>query len=363
MSKIVADAQTSQTADAVETLADESQPKTQQDSKATPAAADGDDYFAQKSAILAETPETLEPNEDEAEPEADATEEAGTQEEVTETTEADATEETDQEDAEEEESSEATGGLPKRKHVNLSRMSEDKAKLVLFLDKNPDVPLDKAAEIVGVKLTIEQKQEAKEEADSGLPKTAAEARTKADELFEAGLKAMTEDLDFTKGAELHRESRKLEKMASELEVTEATARSSQEQEIQGKFEDSKRNAVKYYPATTDPESPLVKKMLELDALFEETGDDRFNDPDKPFLLAKLAARELGIAPVNPNSKKQSPPPATATKKPQSPVQPASGNARTNQTKTREGTLDDVVDNIRDEDDYEAAKKTLLKVAA
>jgi hypothetical protein len=366
-----ADAQDSATATGEETSS--SAVDTQlnpQGEKAPAASADGDDYLAERSKFLTDEEGFLKAKgAADAVSEEEGTESGGGNEETgetgaetegttEETTEADATATTEEEA---EVATETEGTTPKRKHVNLARMGEDKAKLVLFLDQNPGVPLEKAVEILGLKLSGEQST-TQQETDSGLPKTAEEAQAKADELFEQGIKAQTDDLDFARGGELLRESRKLEKLAGELKMTEMQTRSQETARINSAFEDSKRNAVKYYPDAAKEESPLVKKMLELDALLEETGDDRFNSPDKPFLLAKLAAKELGIAPSNPAAKsKQSPPPAPA-KVPASPVQPARGNARTQQTNTRTGTLDEVVDGVRDEDSYEAAKKAVLQAA-
>ncbi|MEI7532857.1 MAG: hypothetical protein WCK57_00675 [Verrucomicrobiae bacterium] len=361
-----ADAQDSQTATGEEnsSSAVETQLNTQGE-KAPAKSADGDDYLAEREAFLTDEQGFLKANgAADAAAETEETTGGGTQEAQTEgeTTEADATDGKTKEGAEAtEEAEEETAGetTPKRKHVNLARMGEEKAKLVMFLDQNPGVPLEKAVEILGLKLNGDQ-QNQQQETESGLPKTAAEAQAKADELFEQGIKAQTDDLDFARGGELLRESRKLEKLAGELKVQEQQVRSEETHRINSEFEDSKRNAVKYYPDASKADSPLVKKMLELDALLEETGDERFNSPDKPFLLAKLAAKELGIAPKNPN--KQSPPPAPSKVQQTSPVQPARGNARTQQTNTREGTLDEVVDSVRDEDSYEAAKKRILQAA-
>lgn len=58
-------------------------------------------------------------------------------------------------------------------------------------------------------------------------------------------------------------------------------------------------AVIYYPAVKDPKSALVKKMNAIDAAWKEAGDKRFYSPEKPYTLAVLAARELGIKPVAP----------------------------------------------------------------
>lgn len=363
-----ADAQDSETAAAETVPADETQRNNPQGEKPA-AGADGDDYLAQRNAFLSNEEEFLKSNEaaDAAGDETGKTEEEKAEggkrkaeseepETTEEKAEADATEEADEKADEPDPTDDAT---PKRKHVNLSRMGEDKAKLVLFLDKNPDVPLDKAVEILGISLTKQEQQEA---AESTLPKTVAEVENLIKTKRAERKKAFGEDLDFKLAADLDEEIETLRDHAASLQSQEAAAKSQETERFTAAFEESKRNAVKYYPDAAKADSPLVKRMLELDAALEETGDERFHDPDKPFLLAKAAAKDLGILPNSPSSAttaKKSPPPAPA--KVQSPVQPARGNARTQQTNAREGTLDEVVDNIRTEDDYEAAKKLALKV--
>ncbi len=355
-----ADAQDSETAAAETTPADETQRNNPQGEKPA-AGADGDDYLAQRNAFLSNEEEFLKSNEEadaageeksddaaEVEAEGDAK-----PDEKTEEPEADATEDKDDHQADETEDD----TTPKRKHVNLSRMGDEKAKLVLFLDKNPDVPLDKAVEILGISLTKQEQQEA---AETGLPKTVAEVEDLIKAKRVERKKAFGEDLDFKLAADLDEQIDTLRDHAASLQSQEAAAKSQETERFTSAFEESKRNAVKYYPDAAKADSPLVKRMLELDAVLEETGDERFHDADKPFLLAKAAAKDLGILPTSPSSAtKKSPPPAPA--KVQSPVQPARGNARTQQTNAREGTLDEVVDNIRTEDDYEAAKKLALKV--
>jgi len=60
---------------------------------------------------------------------------------------------------------------------------------------------------------------------------------------------------------------------------------------------SERQAVTAYPDTTNAESRIVKRMAALDKAFEKDGNPIFNSPDKPMILAKMAAKELGIAAV------------------------------------------------------------------
>ena len=102
----------------------------------------------------------------------------------------------------------------------------------------------------------------------------------------------------------------------------------------------------YYPDTTDPNSDMVKLMTELDRRMQEIGDPLYDSPDKPFILAKQAARELGIPMTDP---KRKPSPGTPSVRP---VQPASGNRRTS-APAPSARLDADLDKIETLEDYEA----------
>ena len=63
------------------------------------------------------------------------------------------------------------------------------------------------------------------------------------------------------------------------------------------YQRSEELTVAAYPDTTNAESPLVKRMAVLDKEFEKSGNPIFNSPDKPMIVATMAAKELGIKPV------------------------------------------------------------------
>jgi hypothetical protein len=91
---------------------------------------------------------------------------------------------------------------------------------------------------------------------------------------------------------------------------------------------------------------MVKLMTELDHRMKEIGDPLYDSPDKPFILAKQAARELGIPMTDPKRK-----PAPSQKSVR-PVQPAPGNRRTS-APAPSARLDADLDNIQSLEDYEA----------
>lgn len=75
-----------------------------------------------------------------------------------------------------------------------------------------------------------------------------------------------------------------------------------EEGLQKRFEEdytrSERKTVAAYPDTTNSESAMVKRMVELDEQMHKQGDPRYHSPQKPMILAELAAKELGIKPVD-----------------------------------------------------------------
>ena len=75
--------------------------------------------------------------------------------------------------------------------------------------------------------------------------------------------------------------------------------SDEEKKFNQEFEKSKRWAVTFFPDTGTPDSPIIKRMLELDERMRDSDDPIYHLSDKPFILAQLAAAALGISPSNP----------------------------------------------------------------
>jgi hypothetical protein len=65
------------------------------------------------------------------------------------------------------------------------------------------------------------------------------------------------------------------------------------------WERSKQLAILYYPDSDKKETPLRKKMAELNLCLEDVDDPLFNTPNHLFVLTLMAASELGIKPVKP----------------------------------------------------------------
>ena len=107
------------------------------------------------------------------------------------------------------------------------------------------------------------------------------------------------------------------------------------------FQQSTSRASELFPDYLKPGSEFHKKCGEIDAAFRETEDPRYTDPDKPLMIARIAARELGVVPrttkpekkgqeaasaAKPRQTQSSTPPRAETVKPL-PLPSASGSAR------------------------------------
>lgn len=74
-------------------------------------------------------------------------------------------------------------------------------------------------------------------------------------------------------------------------------------------------------------------MEEIDRQLKENGDPLFHSADKPLRIAQMVAKEFGHAPKGKTVKQPAKPTEGKPPKKKSPVQPASGNARTVPTDT------------------------------
>lgn len=164
-------------------------------------------------------------------------------------------------------------------------------------------------------------------------------------------KEATAEMEFDTMNDLNDQIDALREKRDELRVSESKAKAETENAAQQSFDadyrKSMKNAVTFYPDSKSAETPLTKRMIELDNQMLELGDPLYHSPDKPFLLAKAAARDLGVlmtktAPVAAKA---------ATRSAMSPFQPAPGNRGTTTT-TATQKFESEVDAITDLGEYE-----------
>jgi len=228
---------------------------------------------------------------------------------------------------------------------------EVEAEALSLRKRHPDWSLEdcisKAKDILGVK-PPEQEENGNNAAPS---RTVAQVNTELADL-RAKHKEATTALEFDQAAELFDQIEQLRDEREELRVSELRDNSIREQQEQNaferQFEASETKAVTFYPDTTDPDSQMTQRILELDHQMRDLGDPLYHSPDKPFILAKQAAKELGIPMRNPNAPAAK---KSATSKSR-PIQPASGNARTTPNTATAGKLEEQLGRIDSLEAYE-----------
>jgi hypothetical protein len=288
--------------------------------------------------------ESLKPQADAVEEEIDseeAEEDAGNGEE-TETEETETPEEEIAEDTVEDE------GKPQER-FRIRAANEVEATALLLKKQNPGWSLEeclsKSKTIHG---TPEDHSEDAEDAKSDAPQTVAEVRDRIQALREAKKEAY-ETLEFAEVARLDLEIDSLRDSLEEIKEKEIRKEQLLEMEFNEAVDHSQKKAVAIYPDTTKADSPLVKRMLEIDRQIKDDGNPLYFSPDKPFKLAQMAANDLGIAPRNPKSAASPARPVVKSRT----VQPASGNARTTAPTSPNDKIAQAVDQVSDIASYDA----------
>jgi hypothetical protein len=192
---------------------------------------------------------------------------------------------------------------------------------------------------------------------------AAPARTLDDVSSEytalkAERKAAMAGLELERVAELDDKLDDLRDEREALRVAEAKAsvsrESAEETAFLSAYEQAEAKAVAHYPDTTNPDSALTKRMVEMDQRMKRLGDPLFNSPNKPFLLAQAAATELGIPMSDPKAVTR-----PASKAPvRRPVPPASGSARTSEPVDSATKLEKAIGSVATMEDYDKVVASL-----
>ncbi len=119
---------------------------------------------------------------------------------------------------------------------------------------------------------------------------------RSDEIY-GQLEEARVNLDFETVNTLERELRAIDRV--ELpKAREAQARREQEAQAQAtaKWQESSAVAAEAYPDTAKADSPLFRRMKQIDADLKARKDPLYWDSQKPLIVAQMAARELRIAP-------------------------------------------------------------------
>ncbi len=261
------------------------------------------------------------------------------------------TDEPDDEDTEEEDAP-----ASKSNRFRIRASDEVEAEALDMRKRHPDWSLKeciaKAETLLGVEQSVpNEEQDAVETLTvATLSEQIKELRAKRDEA--------NASLEFETSGEIQREIDELQDQREELrfhEVAEkSTAAQREAEQYEAEYSVSESKAVKFYPDTAKPDSEMVQRMAELDTRMRENGDPLYYSTDKPFILAKAAAKELGIIMSDPKAKAPGKPSPTTSR----PIQPASGSARTTATNAPARTKD-AIERIEDMSDYDAYVESLV----
>ena len=224
-------------------------------------------------------------------------------------------------------------------------MDDVEAEALALRKRHPDWSLEKCLVSAKSVLGIQEQTTTPESQDQASTVETSTSITQQIKELRVKLKEATSALEFETAAEISDQIEELRDRQVDSRIAEVQEQSRNEaarsQEFDAKWEEGKRQAVAFYPDTDKPDSEITKRMIEINDWMDRNGDPIFHSPDKLFTLAKMAAAELGIPMKRPVSK-------DAPRPSKSPVEPASGNARTapaNPTKRVNEELDalDTVD--------------------
>jgi hypothetical protein len=233
--------------------------------------------------------------------------------------------------------------LPER--VRIGNWSEVERKAIALRARNPDMSLDEA--LAKIKGNEPEKAEETKQSVPSLDEVEAQvAKVKADR------KQALKDLDFEKLGDLDETLDGLREKQAQLRESAKEAEVEARASYQRSVEDSKRKAVSFYPDTTDKQSQLVRRMVEIDNALKEQDNPLYYSADKPFKIAQMAGNDLGIAPKDPSRKVEkvvTPAPSSASRKAIQTPPIASGNARSNGSGIK--SLETVLDGISDEEAF------------
>lgn len=298
-------------------------------------------YNAELAAILNGEPVDTTQGEEPAVEQADETEEAAPEAEQAQEDEEETPAAVDQDDDDD--------AGPKR--IRLSSV-EDRA--VAAIAKAKGISLIEAAKIFeGQNPTQHQSADV---AAAEPVETAADIRAQIAAIEDQEGDALTA-LNFEEAKAFRKQASELRDKLIELRIAEAEnknkSEANAEREFLQQYAASESKAVQFYPDAAKADSPLSAEMVRIEAEMKSLGDDLYYSPDKPLILAKAAARNLGILMSNPSK------PAIKKVATNRPMQPASGNARTTATAPA-ARLDDAIDGLGSINDYERFVAQLAK---
>jgi len=166
---------------------------------------------------------------------------------------------------------------------------------IAFQKRDPNLTLQQAVAKAQDQLGETQPAEAEAETAPGMPATVEEtdaaiaaARTERKKASTAMDFEVAEDRN-VEIENLIQHRFNLQRQA-ELEVARADAN------YERTFSVAERQAMDLFPAAGDPNSAFGKEMLRIEAVMKANRDPTYRDPEKPLIIAQMAAKTLRIAP-------------------------------------------------------------------
>lgn len=269
-------------------------------------------------------------------------------------------------DDDEDDDDEGKSGSPKRIRIRPKEGDTVGVRALEIQRRNRDLTLDECLERARAELGLQKSKDsadapAKEKADDGQPKTVEDADKRLAELRALRRKAMTEELDFAKAADIDDQIDALKDRRSAIVADAAKAQDAEAGEYDKQFDASQAKALELYEFVRTTDGPEAKRMLEIDAQLKASGDPLYSDPNKPLILAQMVAREFRVAPKAPSSAKPVAAKPAVTAKPKHVAPIASGNSRTASTASTNSAgqqLLDQADRIKSPDEMAEFLATL-----
>lgn len=189
-----------------------------------------------------------------------------------------------------------------------------------FKARNPDWTFEQATAAAKEKLGITPAPTtapapATEPTEPALPVTVDGVNASIKSLQQQRLKLLQE-FNYDEAGKLDEQIDRLQEHRSDLKMNAAQEAQQDEARYNTQFAASENRARDVFPFVNDENSLAFKKLVEIDAELQATEDPRLYDPNRPFLVAQMAAAALNIAPRSPGAKAPAPVAKPAT--PQTP---------------------------------------------
>jgi hypothetical protein len=166
---------------------------------------------------------------------------------------------------------------------------------IAFQKRDPNLTLQQAVAKAQDQLGETQPAEAEAETAPGMPATIEETDAAIAAARTERKKASTA-MDFEVADAKSVEVENLIQHRFNLQRQAETAAANQEATYDRTFSVAERRATDLYPAAGDPNSAFGKEMLRIEADMKANRDPTYRDPEKPLIIAQMAARNLRIAP-------------------------------------------------------------------